>query len=118
MSISARRSGCGAASTISARLFISRRKRFGISITASATSRSNLSRVMCGPRAGCLARDDRPVVLAVGPDGAVVAQRFRPADTAAVKYLHVRGSRPEGVWQRPAQLRFDLHRIVALGNAD
>ena len=73
---------------------------------------------MCGPCAGCLARDDRPVVLAVGPDGTVVAQRFRPADTAAVEYLHVRGSRPEGVWQRPAQLRLDLHRIVALGDAN
>src|SRR5687768_16270049 len=102
MSISSSSSALGSSSTTSARFFISRRKRFGISVTASTTRRSNCSRFIQGF-----------VVIAVLPYRAAIAHRLRAADTAAMKNLDVRGERPHLLRQRRAELGFDLLRIVA-----
>src|SRR5262245_46583844 len=90
---------------------ISRRKRLGTSVMASATRRSNLSLFI-------LSHDHEAKIVAVVANGTLVAQRLRFADAAAVKNLHVGGERPHLLWQGRAQLFLDLHRVVTFGDAD
>ena len=48
----------------------------------------------------------------------MVAQRLRLADAAAVKNLDVGSERPHFLRQRGAELLFDLHGVITLGDAD
>src|SRR5258706_16372468 len=91
---------------------ISLRNRFGIERSASATSFSNASRctrsrLRLSPlsfqfsvlsfefrRRRALARDDQPIVVAVVDDEALIAERLRPADAAAVEDQGVGRPRP------------------------
>src|SRR5581483_11771131 len=111
MSISSSRSAPGSSSTTTARFFISRRKRTGISSMASATSCSNLFR-------STFFGDDMAEVVAVVTHGALAAERLRLADPPAVQDLHVRRERPHLLRQTIAQLLFDLHGVVAFRDAD
>src|SRR5512147_681959 len=101
---------------------ISRRKRFGMSAIASATSSSNLARVtLLVPSSADRLRsasDHQPEVVAIAAHGTLIAQRLWLADAAAMQDLHVGGDRPHLSRQRTAQLILDLDRIVPLGDAD
>src|SRR4051794_23012613 len=100
---------------------ISLRNRRGIDRSASATSFSNAARSTgFSPRLRlhahddhslafargriALAGDDRPVVVAVVDDKALLAQRLRPADAAAMENQRVRRPGPALGRQRVAQL--------------
>src|SRR4030095_11067519 len=98
ISISSRRAGLGSSSTTSATFLISRRNRLGIRAMASVTRRSKAARVMARSRAsrrpcgfhgplGCGAQT--AIVIALVDHQALVAERLRSADAAAVKDLHV-----------------------------
>src|SRR5205823_721557 len=52
------------------------------------------------------------------PDRTLIAEWLRLADAPAVEDLQVRCERPHLLRQLRAQLVFDLHRIVTLGDAD
>ena len=88
ISISRSSSRDGSSSTTIARLFIASRKRRGIDASASATRRSNRS------RSTAWFRDDGVEVVAFVLHGALVAQRLRLADAAAVQDQGVGGARP------------------------
>src|SRR6476660_6222990 len=112
MPISRSRARDGSSSTTIAMFFIASRKRRGIDASASATSFSNRSRCTAG------FRNDGVEVLALRLDRAAVAERLRPADAAAVQDERIGRSRPARLWQRAAELLFDEHWIVTLGDAD
>src|SRR6266567_1652139 len=111
ISISARSSGAGSSSTTMAMFFIASRNRLGIEASASATSCSN-----CFRRTGF--RDDQAVVVAIVAYRALLAERARAADPAAVKDQRVRRARPAGFRQGGAELLFDYDGIVGFGDAD
>ena len=117
------------------------RKRRGIDASASATSCSNSGpihfltarrrvgrRVAAGSRARRLAPgaarrsriapDHVLVVIAIVLHRALVAERLRLADPAAVQDQRVGGAGPSFRRQRGAQLLFDDFGIVRLGDAD
>ena len=71
---------------------------------------------MCPPVA--LGNDDHAEIVAVVDDEALLAERFRPADAAAVEDQRVGRSRPALRRHRRAQLLLDDDRIVRLGDAD
>src|SRR5581483_3762574 len=112
MPISARSAGDGSSSTMIATFSIAVRKRRGTDVSASATCCSNLL------RSTRITRDDQAIVVAAVANGALVAQRFRTADTAPVQDQRVGRARPPLFRQRLAQLLLDEDRIVALGDAD
>src|SRR5262245_53107657 len=118
---------------------ISRRKRRGMSVIASATSRSNRSLFTCflgGPEgppllpfATCGANlygsrrrarlKGSPhrcllhkvlVIIAVVANGTLVAERLRLTNATAVKNLDVRREDPHFLRQLGAQLFLDFHR--------
>src|SRR5688572_24510318 len=117
-SISARSSALGSSSTTTARFFISRRKRAGIRVTASATRRSNSWRVIPAFVGAGFSRPERQVIVAILPYGAFRAERLRPANATAVQDLDVRRKRPHLLRQRTAQLRLHLDGILTLRDPD
>src|SRR5712692_3618682 len=127
--MSASSSGDGSSSTTIAMFCIVRRNRRGIEASASATSCSNFFRSTRWGRLLFLLRlfrrlavarpgDDEPDVIAVLAHGALVAQRLRAADAAAVENQRVGGARPPRLRHRRAELRLDDDGIVALGDSD
>src|SRR5471032_2998463 len=103
MPISWSNSGDGSSSTMIAMFRISLRNRRGTDRSASATRRSNACRstglsigwgFCLGLGPGALAGHHRPVVVAVVPHGALVAERFGAADAPAVEDQDVGGPRP------------------------
>src|SRR5258706_14868793 len=125
--MSARSSSDGSSSTTMAMFCIALRNRRGMDASASATSCSNSFRsTPWGRLFGFLSRrlavarprDDEPKILAVVAHDALVAERLRAADAAAVKNQRVGCARPALRRQRGRQLLFHQHRIVSLGDAD
>src|SRR5215475_8562574 len=103
---------------------ISRRKRLGMRVMASATRRSNRSLLIFSSRASlegspcrCLLHD-MLVIIAVVAHRTLIAQRLRLADAASVKNLYIGSERPHFLRQRGAELLLDLHGVVAFCDAD
>src|SRR5438445_13427539 len=95
--------------------FIALRNRRGIDRSASATCCSNSFLVTRSLRSLVVARppDDQPEIVAVITDGALIAERFRPADSAAVEDEGIRRSRPARLGRGGAQLlAHDLGLVV------
>src|SRR3954471_4534675 len=103
----------------------------GIERSASATSFSNASR--CTGRSFrnsfrlwalsfqfgfALFRNDVAVIVAVVADDALVAERLRLADAAAVEDQRILGARPALRRHRGAELLLDRDRVVAFGDAN
>src|SRR5688500_10320026 len=117
MSISRRSARRGSSSTTMAMLAIASRNRDGMSASASAMSRSKLARSTSGLPRLTLALERLEVIAVVAHD-ALVAERLRPADSAAVQDERVRGARPPARRQRRAELLFDLLGRVGFSDAD
>src|SRR5262245_59080524 len=101
-------------------LDIARRNRRGIVCSASATTCSNRARSTsrfrrCRPSLlPPLLGNDGTEVDAVVAHGALIAERFRLADPAAVQDQRVGRARPVAPGQHAAELLLDDNRIVGL----
>src|SRR5690349_1260344 len=101
-----------------AMLRIASRKSRGMLRSASATIASNFARSTAFPRLTLALAHERLVVLAVVAHHALLAERLRLADAAAVQNERVGRLRPDRLLQRGAELLLDHFRLVALGDAD
>src|SRR5258708_787436 len=102
--MSASSSGDGSSSTTMTMLRMASRKRRGMEARASATCCSNCFRSTSFGH-------HEAVIVAVVADDALVAERLRTADAAAVQNQRIGRARPALLRQRLPQLLFDHHRI-------
>ena len=115
--------GDGSSSTTTATFFISSRKRGGISSSAASDELAEIAaRVIATPAPSYARRLRGPeraaVVVAVVADDALLAERLRLADAAAVQDQRVGRPRPLRRRHRSAELLLDDLGIVRPRDAD